>query len=239
MRGRGRLVGSLFLALAGLLSPGGVATAQPKQQPAKAKPSGPRKQAAREKDWPRQIRFGEATLFLDAPEAESLEGTHFKGRSSARMVQAETEPAFGAVWYDADVEINRDRRIVTLVSVRVPRVELAGAPPARQQRMATRLAEVLTRQQWKLPLDDILASAKLAQWRQEVVPPKLGTEPPRILFETEPAILILFDGEPRFRTVEGSKLERSLNTPFLVLHDAKANVYYLNGGTTWFRASEG
>src|SRR5207302_721225 len=57
------------------------------------------------------------------------------------------------------------------------------------------------------------------------------------LFETEPSVLVLFDGEPRFRAVEGARLERAQNTPFLVLRDA-AGAYYLDGGTSWFRAAD-
>src|SRR5262249_20416877 len=108
---------------------------------------------------------------------------------------------------------------------------------ARLQQIGTRLGQVLTRQQWKLPLDDVLASVRAAGLRSDT-PPKLNMEPPRIVFESEPAILVVFDGEPRFKAVDGSKLERALNTPFLVLHDAKGSAYYLNGGTLWFHAPD-
>jgi hypothetical protein len=68
---------------------------------------------------------------------------------------------------------------VTLVSVEVPRVELSGGRPAFQQRLATRIGMAFTRMRVKLPLDDVLAAARLAGRREET-PPKLNTEPPRI-----------------------------------------------------------
>ena len=231
MRHRWRQARWFLLLVAAILVLSGNVVAQPAAKPAQ------RKQNAREDNWPKTIHMGDTTIFLDAPQAESLEGTKLKARGTARLQpEGETESSYATVWYEADVSIDRDRRTVTLVSVNIPRVQLAGAPPARQQRIATRLTQAVSRLQPQLPLDDVLASAKLTRRRDEA-PPKLNTDPPKILVETEPAILVIFDGEPRFKAVEGSRLERALNTPFLVLHDASTSAFYLDGGTTWFRAS--
>jgi len=89
----------------------------------------------------------------------------------------------------------------------------------------------------ELPLDDVLAEVRLGSAREEPAP-RLNNDPPRILFETDPAILVIFDGEPRFRAVDGFRLERALNTPFLVLRDPGSSSFYLSGGTSWFRASD-
>ena len=226
-------------ALAAVLAAlGGNATAQP-GQPTQPAPSsnqgGPRKAAARTNEWPRKIQLGDTVVLLDAPQAESLEGTKLKARGTARFQRADAEPAVASLWYDADVEVDRDRRIVTLASVNVPRLQLPGASPAKQQRLAARLGPAITRHRLTLPLDDVLAGSKLAA-RRDAAPPKLGTDPPKILFVTEPAVLVVFDGAPRFRAVESTPFERALNTPFLVLHDPRSNVYYLDGGTMWFRA---
>jgi hypothetical protein len=215
---------SILLAAAALLSWEGAAAAQ-----AQAPPPGQKKQAGRESNWPKKVKVGELTVSLDAPLAESLEGAKLKARGTARVQSGEVgEPAFATVWYEAEVDINHDRRTVTMTSVQVPRVELPGAPAAQQQRIAARLSQALSRQQPKLSLDDVLASTKVAGRHEG--PPKLNTDPPKIIFETEPAILLVFDGEPRFRTVEGSKLERALNTPFLVLRVPAKGACYLSGG---------
>ena len=233
MRHRGRGARVILTAVAAVLALGGVATAQQAAAPA----AGQKRPAAKQAVWPKKIPFGEFTIVLDAPQAESLEGTKLKARGTAQVQHGEEGEASPAtVWYDAEVSIDRGQRTVTIVSVEIPKVELAGASPARQQKLAERLTTALDRQQPKLSLDDVLASMKMAKGQAEA-PPKLNTDPPKILFETEPAILVLFDGEPRFRAVEGSKLERAQNTPFLVLR-AHGGECYLNGGTTWFRADD-
>src|SRR5262249_29221444 len=120
-------------------------------------------------------------------------------------------------------------------STEVPKVVLPGAPPQRLEKLAQRLATFFNRQHPKLSLDEVLATMKMT--RSGDAPPKLNNDPPKILFVTEPAILVLFDGEPRFHAAEGSRLDRAQNTPFLVLR-ASGGTCYLNGGTTWFRADD-
>src|SRR5262249_9981788 len=137
--------------------------------------------------WPRKVKVGESTLSVDAPQAQSLEGNKLKGQSSVSLDAGQGgEPAYGTVWLEADVDVERESRQVTLVSVSAPRVQIPGVPAARLQQMGTRLGQVLSRQQWKLPLDDVLASVKAAGMRSDT-PPKLNMQPPRIVFESQPA----------------------------------------------------
>lgn len=234
MKVRDRFGSSWALAAAVCISLAGGAAAQSAPP---AGPAAPRRAAARETEWPKRIALGEMTVILDAPQVASLERTNLKARGTARFLRADGTESAASLWYDADVQVDRVRRLVTLSSVTVARVQLPGAPPARQQRLAARLSQAITRRQLTLPLDDVLAGAKMAAFR-DAAPPKLGTAPPRILFEAEPAVLVVFDGAPRFRAVEGTTLERALNTPFLVLHDPTSGAYWLDGGTMWFRAPD-
>ena len=241
MRRRAGLARPVLLAVAALLALGGPAAAAypqaPPNRPAGTPPAGGKNQGQPGGKWPRKIPLGEEALLVELPQAEKLEGTKLTARGTARLQTADgSETSFGTVSYEAEVAVNRDQRMVTLTTVSVPKVQFAGIPPAREQRIAARLAQAFTRWQVRLPLDDVLASARMAGEREQA-PPKLNTNPPKIVFETEPAILVLFDGEPRFRAVEGFHLERAQNTPFLVLRDPAANAYYLSGGTMWFRAS--
>ncbi|HKA38093.1 MAG TPA: carbohydrate-binding family V/XII [Thermoanaerobaculia bacterium] len=226
-----------------LLFSAGAVLAQSQQppagKPAQAGPPGQKKPAAATKrdEWPRKIPFGEFTVVIEAPQAESLEGTKLTARGTFQIERGEgADVLTGNATYVSEVQIERAQRTVTMMSTEVPKVELPGAPAARQERVAQRLAAMFTNQKPKLPLDEVLASAKMAKYRDEA-PPKLNNDPPRILFESEPAILVVFDGEPRFQALEGSRLERAVNTPFLVLRDSKG-ACYLSGGTAWFRADD-
>jgi hypothetical protein len=88
MRSQGRGARAILLVVATLLALGGRAIAQP------AAPAAPKKPAVRQDTWPKKIPFGEFTVVLDAPQAESLEGTKLKARGTVRVQRAEEGEAF-------------------------------------------------------------------------------------------------------------------------------------------------
>jgi hypothetical protein len=64
----------------------------------------------------------------------------------------------------------------------------------------------------------------------------LKNDPPKILFREQLAVLLLYDGEPRYSKIENSNYERALNTPFVVVRDNKSR-YYLSSGQLWYQSS--
>lgn len=196
-----------------------------------------RRHAPRDDGWPRTLHLGDTTVTLDAPAADALDGTRLRAHGGIAISRGDDgEPSRGTVRYAADVEIDHDRRVVSITSVEISDLEVEGLPRPRREHLAERLSQAATRRHFTLPLDDVLADIRFARVRP-AAPPRLKNDPPRIVFATEPSILILFDGEPRFRGVEGTGLERAMNTPFLMLRDPGSNAYYLDGGTRWFRGT--
>ena len=144
-----------LLAAAALL----VSFAAAGQAQAPAGPSGKphaRNEAARQEGWPKKIPFGEATLVLEAPRAEALDGTKLRATSAVRMEGGATgaaELSSGTITFDADVEIDRQARTVTLTSVRVAKIDVGRMPPARKERIGARLTQVMNKVRPTLPLD--------------------------------------------------------------------------------------
>jgi Domain of unknown function (DUF4136) len=60
-------------------------------------------------------------------------------------------------------------------------------------------------------------------------------EPPRVFFSTSPARLILVDGDPVYRPVPGTELQRIVNTKPLIVRDV-AGMYYLKILDGWMEA---
>lgn len=68
------------------------------------------------------------------------------------------------------------------------------------------------------------------------IPGKRAAAPPQIYISTEPAELILTQGEPTFSPIGGTKLMRVANTDSLLFfHSADKNYYFLTAGR-WFKA---
>jgi hypothetical protein len=73
---------------------------------------------------------------------------------------------------------------------------------------------------------------------QKVIPPAPPSgAPPNVLYSTNQAEIILFDGKPVFSRITGTQLLYATNTPGCVFLDsATSKIYYLSAGR-WFRAN--
>ena len=70
------------------------------------------------------------------------------------------------------------------------------------------------------------------------IPGKPDKNPPLVLISTEPAELILTQGEPKYIHIPGTKLLRMSNTDSVVFYDSgDRNNYFLVAGR-WFRAAK-
>ena len=70
------------------------------------------------------------------------------------------------------------------------------------------------------------------------IPGKPDKNPPLVLISTEPAELILTQGEPKYNHIPGTKLLRMSNTDSVVFYDSgDRNNYFLVAGR-WFRAAK-
>jgi len=66
-------------------------------------------------------------------------------------------------------------------------------------------------------------------------PRQVKAESPEIFFAESPALLILIDGDPVYRSVEGTDLERVVNTRALIVRD-HAGIHYLKVFDGWMEA---
>jgi len=86
-----------------------------------------------------------------------------------------------------------------------------------------------------ISLDRLSASLAAAE-REKKSLAELRNDPPKIVFSDELAVLLLFDGEPRFVPIENTSWERAVNTPFAVAREARSGTCYLSSGTLWYSA---
>jgi len=105
-----------------------------------------------------------------------------------------------------------------------------------RSRMANPMS--LPRSGTSLVLFSILGAVAItpAQARPQSPAPAVKTDPPRIVFVEAPAAVVLIDGEPAWRPVEKTSLERVINTRVLVLRDAEAGVVLIHLLDGWVGA---
>ncbi|MHC4749807.1 MAG: hypothetical protein ACYTFW_08015 [Planctomycetota bacterium] len=194
--------------------------------------------AAAELEWPRDIVVPEGTISLYQPQLESFNGDRLTARAAVSVTsKGETEPVFGAVWIAARVSTDRDTRIVTLLSVEVPQVKFPDIPMEKAEKLKTILKTDIPKWQPSISLDRLLTMLDLTE-KEKIADDQLKSTPPKIIYVTHPAVLVVIDGEPQLSQVEDSSLMQVVNTPFFIVLDPKAKRYYLKGGEEWFFATD-
>lgn len=187
-------------------------------------------------EWPQQIEAEEGTIVVYQPQPESLEGNVLKGRA-AMSVQLENqdEPIFGAFWFDTRIDTDRDAGTATLHDMRVTNVRWPESKDAAEQRFTAVVEAHIPETGFEISLERLSASLEAADLVRRSLA-DLKSDPPRIEFSDDLAVLLLYDGEPRFSAIEGSHYERALNTPFLVVRDQRTGAAYLSSGHYWYQA---
>jgi hypothetical protein len=179
--------------------------------------------------WPRSWTEGALTLSLFQPEVQRWEGGALALRAAAQVRKGERQ-TYGLVHLEARTEVDAARQVVRLVEVRVTRTEfpaVAGKEARWRELFGRHVAD-----RWELPLDKLQADAAVAEAERAraALPPR--NDPPAFVFRTAPALLVLTDGEPSWRAVEGTALERVANTRPLLLRDPAS-------GRVWLRLLDG
>jgi len=184
-------------------------------------------------EWPQQIDTPEATIIIYLPQLEAFEGNTLSARAAVSVQPAGADkPVFGAVWLDAKVSTDTDERVVDLISVDVTAVKF---PEATDEQIAWFKAVVEKEiESWGLTmsLDQLIAELDLVE-KEAAASEKINNAPPQIIYRTEPAALIMIDGDPILKDVE-EDLKAVVNTSFFIVLDTESKTYYLSGGKYWY-----
>ena len=186
--------------------------------------------------WPRELDSGSSHFVIYQPQVDRWENDRLESRSVVRITQAGQAAIYGIVSLSARTEIDKESRIVTLDDVEVTGVSFPAARSRQKE-----LGDVIRRSvpDWPrtVSLDRLLASLAITKAESKAEQVALKNEPPRIIFSAVPSVLVLIDGQPAYRPVQGTSYRRVLNTPALLLFDPEANRYYVDGLKWWMTAT--
>jgi hypothetical protein len=186
--------------------------------------------------WPREATTADGHYVFYQPQPDSLIGNVLAGRMVISFTpKGASEPVFGTVWLSSKLESDRDAGTGTVRDLTVTRVHWPDATDEKKQILTKRLQAFVQKATLPISLPRLSASLATAK-RQQKSPAELKNEPPKIVFTDTLSVLLLYDGEPRFKALENADYERALNTPFVVVHDTKRRTYYLTDGGTWYGA---
>jgi hypothetical protein len=188
--------------------------------------------------WPRQFDSTSGSFIVYQPQPEQLTGNMVTARAAFSLQKSDTAVAtFGVLWFQAHVQVDRDSSTVTESDLDVTLVRLPGASPAEAKRYEHLVEAEATGWDLSGSVEELQAGLAASAKEQRSIE-DLDHTPPHILFSTKRALLVLYDGQPQLGPIEGSRLQRVVNTPCAVVFDSVGAAYYLNGANLWYRASE-
>lgn len=188
--------------------------------------------------WPREIVTPAGyTITIYQGQPETLNGDVLTGRSAFSIVKGPGEPVFGVMWISAAIDTDRDERICTVRDMKITKVRIPDATPEEEKQFTGVVQTEISKWDFTISLDRLTASLAAVEEEKKSAA-GLKSDPPEIRFSEEPAVLLLYDGEPKFSTIESSNLERIINTPFLVVRKEGDRTAYLSGAGYWYWASD-
>jgi len=105
--------------------------------------------------------------------------------------------------------------------MKVAKVSFPSKPEKAADYQAA-LAKALPTKTKTVSLDRLQASLAVTKAESANKKLPLKNDPPRIIYSSRTAILVLVDGKPVLRKVEGSRVLRVINTRALILFDQTA-----------------
>ncbi|HMB58614.1 MAG TPA: hypothetical protein VKN35_01770, partial [Xanthomonadales bacterium] len=189
-----------------------------------------------ENNWPRTLTLVGGTATLYPMQVESMEGDLIRYRAAISYLEnGQTDPVFGAGWFESNVEIDRDKDIVHPLDFTVTETRFPAGSVDIKEELTRAVAARMPSWNLDFPVEDLLASLEAAELEAKSAE-NLNTQPPQILYRDHPALLVTIDGEPVLRSIENSNLQAVVNTPYPLIVDG--NNYYLNAADkVWYRAS--
>ena len=189
-------------------------------------------------EWPQEIDAPGGTIVVYQPQPESLSGNVLSGRMAISLeFEQFEEPVFGAMWFTATIDTDRDNDTALVRDFRVEKVAWPDSKDAGEQKFTAFVEGVVPEAGFEISMERLSSSLATAELEQKSLE-QLKTDPPVIVFREELSVLLLYDGKPRFSDIENSPYERALNTPFAVARDKKTKMNYLGSGAYWYQAGD-
>jgi len=187
--------------------------------------------------FPRSFTVQGTQFSIHQPQFDRWKDEHLEGRF-AMSVKTGTHSGsdgksqdsldYGVVWFSARTQIDKAARAVVLMDLKLERASFPTASAKQEQylqlaRNAPKPNATLT-----IALDQLESALAIAAAGVNTDSLPVKNDPPDILFATQPALLLLVDGEPVMKPA-GSGVQRVINSRNLLLQHGGKYYTYLAG----------
>lgn len=181
--------------------------------------------AAQPDPWPRTQTVSGTTYTVYQPQLESWDGVNLAG-TAAVSVQAKgaDQAVFGTLTMTATTYVDKSSRMVQLQNLQITQAQFPSQPDQAPAYLKT-FQSFIPVQVKSISLDRLEANLAIINQKLKGSAQPIQNNPPSIIFSQNPSLLVLIDGDPVYRDVPGTKLQRVFNTRVLLLKDASGKHY--------------
>jgi hypothetical protein len=187
--------------------------------------------------WPRAFTASGYDYAVYQPQISAWPGNQLEGRFAvATRPTGTSNETYGVVFFTARTEIDKAARLVTLEDFTITRTKFPTAG-SLQNLFQAALQSELPQTARTVPLDHLEAVFAASADIEKVKMQQVQNTPPRVLYTTQPSLLVLVDGAPILHPLEGNYL-RVVNTRSVLLENTNwmNQGYYLYAASNWFTA---
>jgi hypothetical protein len=186
--------------------------------------------------WPRQYTDGSAKLVVYQPQIDSWKNfRRIEGRFAVALTPRKGgQTYYGAVHVEADTAVDVESRTVVFTRFAMAESSYTALPDPASQEVAALTERLFPKAATSVSLDRILAYMDTAQIKPRQI--AISLEAPAILVSTQPAVLVIIDGDPVPFDLEGTSLQKIVNTNWDLFFDKDGKRYYLRNGRGWLSA---
>jgi hypothetical protein len=186
--------------------------------------------------WPRIMTSGADTFTMYQPQVDKWDGNQIDLYAAVELKTGKDSPSkYGVVWFKARTEVDKLNRLVTLDQVQLTKVKFPVAHD-KEAELSALIQKKLPGATKTISLDRLQADLEASDEAMHAV--EVKNDPPKIIITTKPSLLVLIDGMPQLREIEGTKLQRVINTRAILLFESDKKNYYLRVQDWWLQAKE-
>lgn len=165
------------------------------------------------------------------PQPEDFSGNKLTGRSALSVRKSiKSEPIFGAIFYEATLETDKNTRTAECRSLKITKVKFPDIDNKGKLDSLAKLIEAeVPKWNLKISLDALVATIKKDNGS---VAETFNNNPPKIFYRNKLTTLVIIDGEPKVQEDRMLEMDKVVNTPYLILKDK--GDWYLYSAGVWY-----
>jgi hypothetical protein len=176
--------------------------------------------------WPKTAQLDGATYTVYQPQLDSWDTFNLAAHAAVSVLPPGSQaPVFGVLKLTAKTKVDRLARTVYFTDTTV---QSAIFPSASNWATSYQQAfqALFVKGPFTVALDRMEAAMSVLNAQNQAKSVPVQNPVPQFVFSQTPAVLVTIDGDPAWRSVEGTSYQRVLNTRPLLLRDGSGTIYF-------------